>query len=188
MTTSSQEKLRPSPPYRYAELSREHLDKAAAALSNDDALQASEEIWDAVASALKAVCQERGWNHRFHNHLRAAALYLAEEGSRPDFIIAFAAFDSLHTNNYEHQWYAADVVPLLELARDFCRDLDQLRQTPPPDWNIFSHRKRQSLTHRLRELTRQLPDRAAFGAELSGSALENLPPVKPPHIREVNGQ
>ena len=187
MTTPTAEQLRPSPPYRYAELSREHLAKAAAALANDDALQASEEIWDAVASALKAVCQERGWNHRYHNHLRAAALYLAEEGSRPDFIIAFAAFDSLHTNNYEHQWYAADVVPLLDLARDFCQSLNQLRQTPPPDWNSFSRQKRQSLTHRLRELTRQLPDRAAFGAELSGPELENLPPVQPPHTREVAG-
>ena len=185
MTTPYPENLRPSPPYRYAELSAEHLDKAAAALDNDDALQASEEIWDAVASALKAVCQERGWNHRYHNHLRAAALYLAEESSRPDFIIAFAAFDSLHTNNYEHQWYAADVVPLLALARDFCQSLDQIRQSPPADWNSFSRQKRQSLTHRLRELTRQLPDRAAFGAELRGPALENLPPVKPPHIREV---
>ena len=185
MTTAAPEQLRPSPPYRYAELSQEHLEKAAAALADDDALQASEEIWDAVASALKAVCQERGWNHRFHNHLRAAALYLAEEGSRPDFIIAFAAFDSLHTNNYEHQWYAADVVPLLDLARDFCQSLNQLRQTPPPDWNRFSRQKRQSLTHRLRELTRQLPDRAAFGPELSGRALENLPPVQPPHTREA---
>ena len=187
MTTPSPEKLRPSPPYRYAELSAEHLDKAAAALSNDDVDQASDEVWAAAASALKAVCQERGWNHRYHNHLRATALYLAEEGSRPDFIIAFAAFDSLHTNNYEHQWYAADVAPLLTLARDFCQSLDKIRQSPPADWNSFSHRKRQSLTHRLRELTRPLPDRAAFGAELSGSALENLPPVKPPHTREMNG-
>ena len=186
MTTPSPEQLRPSPPYRYGELSREHLEKAAAALANADALQASEEIWDAVASALKAVCQERGWNHRYHNHLRAAALYLAEEASRPDFIIAFAAFDSLHTNNYEHQWYAADVVPLLDLARDFCQSLNPLRQTPPPDWNSFSRQKRQSLTHRLRELTRPLPDRAAFGPELSGPALENLPPVQPPHTREVD--
>ena len=185
MTTPIEEKLRPSPPYRYAELSREHLEKAAAALANDDDLQASEEIWDAVASALKAVCQERGWNHRYHNHLRAAALYMAEEGSRPDFIIAFAAFDSLHTNNYEHQWYAADVVPLLDLARDFCQSLNQLRQTPPPGWDSFSRQKRQSLTHRLRELTRQLPDRAAFGPELSGPELENLPPVQPPHTREA---
>ena len=186
MTTASQEQLRPSPPYRYAELSQEHIAEAEEFLEAGNALQAAEAVWGAAASTLKAVCQERGWNHRYHNHLRAAALYLAEEGSRPDFIIAFAAFDSLHTNNYEHQWYAADVVPLLDLARDFCQALDQLRQTPPPDWNRFSRQKRQSLTHRLRELTRPLPARAAFGPELSGSALENLPPVQPPHTREVD--
>ena len=103
MTTPIEEKLRPSPQYRYAELSREHLEKAAAALANDDSLQTSEEIGDAVASALKALCQERGWNHRYRNHLRAAALYLVEEWRRPDFNANFRAFEDLHTNNYEHQ-------------------------------------------------------------------------------------
>ena len=168
MTTPAQEKLRPSPPYRYAELSAEHLDKAAAALSNDDALQASEEIWDAVASALKAVCQERGWNHRFHNHLRAAAYYLAEEWRRPDFNANFRAFEDLHTNNYEHQDFVPDVLPMLALARDFCQSMEQIRQTPPPDWNSFSPQQQRVFTHRLRELTRALPDRTAFGAELRG--------------------
>ena len=185
MTTPTAEQLRPSPPYRYAELSREHLAKAAAALANDDALQASEEIWDAVASALKAVCQERGWNHRFHNHLRAAAYYLTEEWRRPDFNANFRAFEGLHTNNYEHQDFVPDVLPMLALARDFCQSLNQLRQTTTPDWNSFSPQQQRVFTHRLRELTRPLSDRAAFGPELSGPELENLPPVKPPHTREA---
>ena len=79
MTSPASEKLRPSPPARYEKLAQEHLENAALALVNDNALQASEEIWDAAASSIKAICQQRGWNHRYHNHLRAAAYYLAEE-------------------------------------------------------------------------------------------------------------
>jgi len=161
------------------------LDKAAAALAKEDVDQASDEIWAAAASALKAVCQERGWNHRYHNHLRAAAYYLAEEWRRPDFNANFRAFEDLHTNNYEHQDFVPDVLPMLALARDFCQALDQIRQTPPPDWNSFSPQQQRVFTHRRRELTRPLNDRAAFGAELSGPELTGLPPVKPPHTREV---
>ncbi len=34
---------------------------------------------------LKAVAQHRGWNHRYPNHLSAAAYYLAAELNRPDW-------------------------------------------------------------------------------------------------------
>ena len=185
MTSPASEKLRPSPPARYEELAQEHLENAALALVNDNALQASEEIWNAFAGATKAICQQRGWNHRYHNHLRAAASYLAEEWSRPDFHIAFSAFESLHINNYEHQRIVAEVIPILNLARDFCQELAQIRQTPPPDWNSLSSRQQQSMAHRLRELTRPLPDAAAFGPELTGADLDALPPVKPPHLRDA---
>ena len=185
MTSPASEKLRPSPPARYEEPGQEHLENAALALVNDNALQASEEIWNAFAAATKAVCQQRGWNHRYHNHLRAAASYLAKERSRPDFHIAFGAFESLHVNNYEHQRIVAEVIPILNLARDFCQELAQIRQTPPPDWNSLSSRQQQSMAHRLRELTRPLPAAAAFGPELTGADLDDLPPVKPPHIRDT---
>ena len=119
MTSPASEKLRPSPPARYEELAQEHLDKAELALANDNALQESEEIWNAFASAIKAVCQQRGWNHRYHNHIRAAASYLAEERSRPDFHIAFGTFESLHINNYEHQRIVAEVIPILNRLGTF---------------------------------------------------------------------
>ena len=181
MTTPAEEKLRPSPPERYEELSREHLEKAAAALSNDDALQASEEIWNAVASALKAVCQPRGWNHRYHNHLRAAAFYLSVEWNRIDFNISFHAFDDLHSNNYEHQYFVQDVLPMLDLARGFCQDLARIRLAPPPSQEHLTPGQRQVQERHWRTLTRPLNDRAAFGEVFSAAEVENLPSVKPPH-------
>ncbi len=185
MTSPASEKLRPSPPARYEELAQEHLENAALSLVNDNALQASEEIWDAAASSIKAICQQRGWNHRYHNHLRAAAYYLAEEWTRPEFNALFRAFEDLHTNNYEHQDFVNDVIPMLDLAVEFCRDLERIARTLPPDWNSFSIEKQRSLTLRLRELTRPLPDAAAFGPELTGADLDALPPVKPPHLRDA---
>ena len=188
MTTPAQEKLRPSPPYRYAELSAEHLDKAAAALAKDNVDQASDEIWGAAASALKAVCQERGWNHRFHNHLRAAAVYLALEWNRPDLDLEFAYIDNLQNPGCEHQWYVGEVQRRLEVAKSYCREILRMRGAEPPSQEHLTPEIIRELNSFRRTLTCPLPDRVAFGAELSGPELDALPPVKPPHIPEVNGQ
>ena len=187
MTTPIEEKLRSSPPYRYAELSREHLEKAAAALAKDDALQASEEIWNAVAGALKAVCQERGWNHRFHNHLRAAAIYLALGWNRPDLELAFEAIDNMHTNYFGHKWYVGEVRRRLEVAKTYAQEILRMRGAAPPGQEHLTPGNAREMARFLRTLTRPLNDRVAFGPELSGPELENLPPVQPPHTREVAG-
>ena len=43
-----------------------------------DRLQASEKIWGAVAHILKAVANERGWEHDGHQRLRNVALHLQD--------------------------------------------------------------------------------------------------------------
>lgn len=177
--------LQPSPPARYEELSREHLQKAADALENDDALQASEEIWGAVANALKAVAQQRGWNHRYHSHIRDIAYYLTEEWNRPELNVTFRSVQDLHTNFYEHQEFVEDIRPVLNQARVFCRTVERIMHTLPPNWEDLTPAKQSSLQHRLRALTRPLEEHAAHGEELSGPGLANLPPVQPPHTREV---
>ena len=187
MTTPSQ-KMHPSPPYRYAELSQEHLAEAQEFLDAGNALQASEAIWGAAASALKAVCQERGWNHRFHNHLRAAAIYLSLEWNRPDLELMFGFIESMHTNYYEHQWYVGEVRRRLEVVKPYCQEILRLRGIEPPVREQLPPELTREMAHFRRTLTRPLNDRVAFGAELSGPELDALPPVKPPHIPEVNGQ
>ena len=188
MTTPSLEQLRPSPPYRYAELSQEHLAEAQEFLDAGNALQASEAVWGAAASALKAVCQERGWNHRFHNHLRAAAVYLALEWNRPDLELTFDSIENMHVNYYEHQWYVGEVQRRLEVVKPYCQEILRMRGGEPPSGEHLTPAMTREMAGFWRTLTRQLNDRVAFGAELSGSELDALPPVKPPHIPEVNGQ
>ena len=182
MTTPSQERLRPSPPYRYADLSAEHLDKAAVALAKDDVDQSLDEIWGAAASALKAVCQERGWNHRFHNHLRAAAIYLSLEWNRPDLDVTFGYIENVHTNYYEHQWYVEEVQRRLEVAKSYAQEILWVRGAEPPSQEHLTPAMTREMGRFRQTLTRPLPDRVAFGAELSGPELDALPPVKPPHI------
>ena len=182
MTTPSLEQLRPSPPYRYAELSQEHLAEAQEFLDAGNALQASEAVWGVVSSALKAVCQERGWNHRFHNHLRAAAVYLALEWNRPDLDMAFSYIQELHVNYYEHQWYVEEVQRRLEVAKSYAQEILRMRGAEPPVQEQLTPAKTREMARFRQTLTRQLNDRVAFGAELSGSELDALPPVKPPHI------
>ena len=73
MTTPQPARLRPSSPDRYEEISRHLLQQAEEELDKGDVLQASEKIWLSVAHELKAIAQHRGWNHRYHNHIRAVA-------------------------------------------------------------------------------------------------------------------
>jgi hypothetical protein len=179
MTTPQSDKLRTSTPERYEEMSRHLLRQAEDELDQGDALQASEKIWGATAHALKAVAQQRGWNHRFHNHLRSVALFLASEWNRPDWNNAFGSLESMHINFYEHQWHGADLRPRLGLARVFCEELTAVRQAVPPDSVQLTSEQQATLSIHLRILTRQLRDEAAFGEQFTEAELEDLPPVTP---------
>ena len=181
MTTPSWQQLRPSPPERYEEQSFHSLEQAEEELAKGDARQAAEKIWIAAANALKAVAQRRGWNHRYHNHLRSVASYLAAEWNRPDLHIAFTSLESLHVNHYEHQYKTADVRPFLDFAKTYCQSIVQMLSDEPPSQQHITAEQRRAQESRLRTLTRPLPPHAAFGPELSAEELAELPPVRPPH-------
>ena len=181
MSTPRPEKLRPSSPARYEEISQHLLQQAEDELEKGDALQGSEKIWLSVAHELKAIAQQRGWNNRYHNHLRTIASCLSLEWDRPDWETTFGAIEGLHTNGYEHQRSVIQVQPYLALARTYCQDLAQTLLSNPPDVAL-SDFQRQSQTRLLNGLTRPLSEQAAFGEEFTAEELENLPPVKPPHV------
>ncbi len=148
-------------------------------MNKGDALQASEKIWGATAHALKALAQQRGWNHRFHNHLRAAANYLGVETGRSDWGVIFNALDHMHTNFYEHQFYVDEVRPLLDSAKHFCQELFEARSRDITGGRQLTAEQEAGQATRLRTLTRPLSEQAAFGDELSPEELEDLPPVSP---------
>ena len=182
MTTPQTEKLQPSPPARYNEISRHLLQQAEEELEKGDALQASEKVWLAVAHALKAIAQHHGWNHRYHNHLRAEVSYLSLTWNHPDWVTTFSAIENLHINAYEHQRVVSEVRPHLELARSFCQDLTQTWRTTPPNAGHLTDDQEHAQARFLITLTRPLPEQAAHGTELTEAELADLPPVNPLHL------
>ena len=182
MTTPSRQQLRPSPPERYEEQAFHSLEQAEEELSRGDARQAAEKIWVAAANALKAVAQQRGWNHRYHNHLRAIVAYLAVEWNRPELDAAFDSVEFLHTNYYEHQLLVDEVQRRLAIARNFCAEICQMRLAEPPGQQHLTPALLAAQERRWQTLTRPLPPHSAFGPQFSEAEARDLPPVKPPHV------
>ena len=63
----------------YAQAARHLLEQASAELAQDDVRQASEKGWGAAAQMVKAVAEQRGWQHRQHAALFAAVSRLVDE-------------------------------------------------------------------------------------------------------------
>ena len=182
MTTPSRQQLRPSPPERYEEQCFHSLEQAEEELAKGDARQAAEKIWIAAANVLKAVAQQRGWNHRYHNHIRTVAFYLSAEWNRPDWNTNFASLEGMHSNFYEHQCYVDEVLPSLELAKLYCQEIMDTRLAEPPGQQHLTPELLAAQERRHRTLTRPLPPEAAFGPQFNPEEAQDLPPVKPPHL------
>ena len=108
---------------KYREASRHLLIQGRAELASGDTLQASEKGWGAAAQMLKAIAEERGWEHGKHRHLsRVASRLQAETGDR-DVFRWFQVAEALHGNFYEDQMEPTDIRDSLD---DVERLLDKL--------------------------------------------------------------
>ena len=81
--------------------SREFLAQARAELAQGDSMQASEKGWGAAAQMVKAVAQQRGWEHQGHRQLFSAVRRLRSETANEDIRRLFDVANSLHVNFYE---------------------------------------------------------------------------------------
>ena len=86
----------------YREASRELLNKAREEMAAGDLRQASEKGWGAAAQILKAIAQQRGWDHIVHKDLRIAARRLSRETNNRRIGRLYRSADSLHMNWYEN--------------------------------------------------------------------------------------
>ena len=167
-----------SSPERYEEISRHLLQQAQEELDKGDILQASDKVWGATAHAIKAVCQRMGWNHHAHNHLRAAANYVASDFGRDDLVNAYGYLDALHTNYYEHQLLTREVRVGISNATYFIRELAALPINQlPTDRSHLSPLERQDQERRLRMLARK--NQYSHGPEFTEEETAALPPVAP---------
>ena len=169
--------MRASPPERYKEISRRLLEQAQEELDKNDVLQASEKVWGATAHAIKAVAQARGWDHRYHNHLREAAQYIAKERSDNNYLRGlFATLNALHDNFYEHQVHKGDVQDAVNDAKVFIQSMEDARLAgTPKDQSHLSPDERRGQEIRLSILTRKI--KHPHGDEFTRDELDDLPSV-----------
>ena len=94
---------------KYAALSRDYMERAEDYLRRGDLVQASEKSWGAAACGLKAIAEQRGWQHQSHSLLFDISGQVAEELDRPDLRDMFAVAKTMHQNFYEN-WESAEAV------------------------------------------------------------------------------
>jgi uncharacterized protein (UPF0332 family) len=109
----------------YTRLSQKNLQKAQALIAQGDYHQASEKLWGATASMVKAMAEGRGWPHESHRKLNLVISRLAQETGRRELIRLFGLANALHTNFYE-DWLTPEQV--VEFAASVRELLDELRR------------------------------------------------------------
>lgn len=103
----------------YVERSAHYLSQASEEFARGDLLQASEKGWGATAQMVKAVAEERGWEHRRHAQLIGVVRRVVEETGDQTLWLSFGAAGDLHTNFYESVMGASDVAYHLEQVTQF---------------------------------------------------------------------
>ena len=88
---------------------RELLVKAREELARCDVRQASEKGWGAAAQRVKAVAEQRGWEHNGHALLYQAVRRMVQETGDTQLATLFHVASSLHSNFYEN-WLPIELV------------------------------------------------------------------------------
>ena len=154
-------------PDEHEQISRRFIRQAHEELAKGDLIQASDKTWGAVAHALKAVGQSRGWRHKGHEHLKAIGHIIGKEFNHPDILLAFSNAEELHQNFYENQedeYKIADVISKVELALP---DLYSLRHEAPRRFVVAdgSDRRQVVTVTGIREI--EIGDQSAVGFSLN---------------------
>ncbi len=117
MTTSQQ----------YVETSATLFDQARLELETGDLIQASEKYWGAAAQALKAVAQDRGWEHNSHAHFYRVVRNLIDETGDEQLFDLFNAADLLHTNFYENWMQPQEILQLADRVEQLIQRLNEIQ-------------------------------------------------------------
>ena len=109
----------------YRSASGSLLAQGFAELAQGDTRQASEKGWGAAAQMLKAIAEQRGWNHKGHRFIRRVASRLANDTGDEEIRRLYRVASDLHTNFYEDRDTVADVAAGLEDVRRLLEKLEQ---------------------------------------------------------------
>ena len=135
---------------KHAELSLWRLAQAEDYLRAGNNIQASEKGWGAAAQAIKAIAEERGWNHNSHTLIVDVAQQVAFEERQPELIEMFGLAQALHTNFYD-DWLSSETISIyLDNVKRLLPELERIRGVAPPGFTPETRDQR----NRLRRLTR----------------------------------
>ena len=110
----------------YQTASRELLAQGRVELAAGDVRQASEKGWGAAAQMLKAIAEQRGWEHRNHGALYDVISYLVVETRDVEIRRLFDVAGNLHVNFYENWNNADNVAGALDDIEGFLHKLEPL--------------------------------------------------------------
>ena len=99
---------------QYQQASEHFLAQARQELATGDLPQASEKGWGATAQILKAVAEQRGWEHSRHRHHLVTVSRLRAETGAGDIRHLFNTASALHENFYENTMQAFEVAEGLD--------------------------------------------------------------------------
>ena len=121
----------------HIQMSRRFLAHAEKQLKHHDRVQAAEKIWGAVAQTLKAIGEQRGWEHRGHSNILAINEQLGLEFGRVrEFYRYMDMAENMHRNFYENRQSEGAVRSALEDAKLFIAELDEIRAAPPRPYTV----------------------------------------------------
>jgi Archaeal PaREP1/PaREP8 family len=115
-----------TPRQPYAITSRVFLLAAQDLLAQDDLLQAPEKGWGAAAQMVKAVADQKGWQHNGHAYLFRTLRQLVEETKDNQIDTLFHVANHLHVNFYENIMDRELVEVGLVSVRELVEKLEQL--------------------------------------------------------------
>ena len=111
---------------KYRDSSHHLLAQARAELAAGGVRQASEKGWGAAALMLKAVAEERGWEHgRHRHHLRTVGRLRAELGDGA-ITADFGVANLLHENFYEDEFTFDYIAESLDRVEALLNKLEPL--------------------------------------------------------------
>ena len=99
---------------QYRQASEHFMEQAKQELAVGDLPQASEKGWGAAVQVLKAVAEQRGWEHSRHRHHLVTVSRLRSETGDGDIRRLFRAASDLHENFYENTMQPFEVAESLD--------------------------------------------------------------------------
>ena len=99
---------------QYQQASEHFLAQSRQELADGYLPQASEKGWGATAQILKAVAEQRGWEHSRHRHHLVTVSRLRVETGDGDIRRLFNTASALHENFYENTMQAFEVAEGLD--------------------------------------------------------------------------